>query len=149
MLFKEILCRQVSFDCLYRSPFHWTEEHDVLLCREIRVVEPYQFKSGTRESGNAWGEIATNLTSVEKPKFSVNRRSVRDRYNVLKSNYLAKMASEERSSGIDVEENELDQLLEEICACAKECEMRINTQSSAALARKNEEQETAEEMRRR
>lgn len=59
------------------------------------------------------------------------------------------MASEEKSSGIDVEYSELDQLLEEICNCVKECELRINTESTAELARKNDEQVTAQEMRRR
>lgn len=58
------------------------------------------------------------------------------------------MSAEEKSSGIDVEESELDLLLDEICACAKEYEQRMNAESEADVARKNEEQLTAEEMRR-
>ena len=62
---------------------------------------------------------------------------------------MRKMSLEERSSGIDVENSEIDQLLEEICACAKEYELCINAESEAGLAGKNEDQATAEEMRRR
>jgi hypothetical protein len=58
------------------------------------------------------------------------------------------MSSEEKSSGIDVEDCELDQLLDEICACAKEYELRINTESAADLARKNDDLLKGDEMRR-
>lgn len=133
----------------YRPPFHWTETHDIVFCYELRTIEPYQFKPGTRESGTAWEQIASNLNSFEKPKFSVNKRSVRDRYNVLKSNFLRKMSNEEQSSGIDVENNELDQLLEEICACATEYERRLLEVNETDLSRKNEEQQTAEEVRKK
>ena len=132
-----------------RPPFHWTEQHDIMFCYEIRTIEPYQFKAGTRESGTAWEQIALNLNSLEKPKFSVNKRSVRDRYNVLKGNFLRNISNEEQSSGIDPENNELDQLLEEICACATEYERRILEVNETDIARKNQEQQTAEEMRRK
>ena len=132
-----------------RPPFHWTEQHDIKFCYEIRTIEPYQFKAGTRECGTAWEQIALNLNSLEKPKFSVNKRSVRGRYNVLKGNFLRNMSNEEQSSGIDPENNELDQLLEEICACATEYERRILEVNETDIARKNQEQQTAEEMRRK
>ena len=121
-----------------RPPFHWTEQHDITFCYEIRTIEPYQFKPGTRESGSAREHIALNLNSLEKPK--VNKRSVRDRYNVLKGNFLRKMSNEEQSSGIDPENNELDQLLEEVCACATEYERRILEVNETDIARKNQEQ---------
>ena len=130
-----------------RPPFHWTEAHDISFCCELRNIKPYQYKSGTRESGSASEQIAKNLNSFERPKFSVNKRSVRDRYNVLRGNFMRKMSYEERSSGIDVEDRGIDQLLQEICACAKEYELRINVESEASLARKNEDQITAEEIR--
>ena len=41
---------------------------------------------------------------------------------MLRGNFIRKMSNEERSSGIDVEDSEIDQLLDEICACAKEYE---------------------------
>ena len=30
----------------------WTEEHDILLCREILDEEPYTLRHGSREKGN-------------------------------------------------------------------------------------------------
>ena len=121
---------------VYRSPFHWTDEHDISLWCELRNIKPYQYKSGTRESSSAWEQIANNLNSLEKPKFSVNKRSVCDRFKVLRGNFVRKMSLEERSSGIDVDNSEIDQLLEEICACAKEYELRINAESETGLPRK-------------
>ena len=29
----------------------WTKNHDILLCREILVEEPYKFKRGSSERG--------------------------------------------------------------------------------------------------
>ena len=58
------------------------------------------------------------------------------------------MPLEKRSSGIDVENSKFDELLE-ICVCAEEYELHINAESEAGLARKNEDQATAEEMRHR
>ena len=57
-----------------RLPFHWTEAHDISLCCELRNIEPYQYKSGTRESGSAWEQIAKNLNSLETPQFSINKK---------------------------------------------------------------------------
>ena len=57
-----------------RLPFHWTEAHDISLCCELRNIEPYQYKSGTRESGSAWEKIAKNLNSLERPQFSINKK---------------------------------------------------------------------------
>ena len=37
----------------------WTYEHDIFLCREILSDEPFRFKAGTREKGQAWGTFIT------------------------------------------------------------------------------------------
>jgi len=34
------------------------EKHDIYLCREIMVVEPFQFKKGTVARGQLWTKIA-------------------------------------------------------------------------------------------
>ena len=38
--------------------FRWTEIKDKILLREVRLVEPYQFKAASKESGQAWSEVA-------------------------------------------------------------------------------------------
>jgi len=47
-------------------------------------------------------------------KFRVTARSVRDRYNLVTKRMQAKLKTEEKSTGIDVETSELVELLEEI-----------------------------------
>ena len=42
------------------SYMEWTEKHDVVLCREVLVVEPFKFKKGSVEKGKVWTEIAAS-----------------------------------------------------------------------------------------
>ena len=61
----------------------WSEMHDWYLCREVLFIKPYQFKLGSACSENAWTSIANNLCAVEEISFTVNQKSVRDRYRLL------------------------------------------------------------------
>ena len=92
----------------------WTNLHDVLLCREILVVEPYKAKPRTSQRGQLWNTIAEHLNKLAEPKFIVGQRSVRDRFKLLRDKFKRKIAVEERGSGISPEMSELDTLLEEI-----------------------------------
>ena len=79
----------------------WTYDHDILLCREILVEEPYKFKTGTRDRGQAWEKIANNLNQNNADcRVIVNQRGVRDRYTILEKAFREKMAAEENASGI-------------------------------------------------
>ena len=55
----------------------WTEEHDLCLCPEILVLEPFKAKKGSVARGQIWGQIAANLNSLSVPQFRVKQRSVR------------------------------------------------------------------------
>ena len=66
----------------------WAERRDVLLCREALMVEPYAHKQGSRERGNAWDMISSELNSITEIQFNVTKRSVRDRYNLLIENFI-------------------------------------------------------------
>ena len=55
-----------------------------------------------------------NLNMLHDPKFRVSSRSVRDRCTLLTTKHAQKLRDEERTSGIAVEETELDSLLEDI-----------------------------------
>ena len=99
----------------FRSkPFQWTEKHDILLCRKILVCEPFYLKPRSPERGKTWEKIARNLNMLHDPKFRVTSRSVRDRCTLLTTKHAQKLRDEERTSGIAVEETELDSLLEDI-----------------------------------
>ena len=58
------------------ASMEWKEEHDLLLCREILVCQPYKFKERTVERGKIWEEISNHLNTCETAKFRVNKRSV-------------------------------------------------------------------------
>lgn len=95
----------------------WKEEHDILLCREILVSQPFQFKERTVERGKIWDEIANRLNNCETVKFRVTKRSVRERFKLIKEKFKRKIREEENASGIDVEPaSELEQALENICS---------------------------------
>jgi len=123
----------------------WKKQHEEMLCREILTYEPFNFKSGTVQRGEAWKLIAESLNMLETPKYSVNNRSVRERYAMLERNYKQKIAAEEKATGISPEEpSDLEKALEEIVAKFKEIEM--STENKKATDEK--ERETATEMRR-
>ena len=57
----------------------WTEQHDILILREILHIQPWIHRHGSVERGQAWDEIAAILNSlVEEPFFKVTPRSVRE-----------------------------------------------------------------------
>ena len=92
----------------------WTMECDIVYCREIVMVNPFQSKKGSLERGALWTQIASNLNALVSPKFIVMQRSVRDHLVVLQKRYQKKMGKEERESGTSPEKTELDILIEEI-----------------------------------
>lgn len=92
----------------------WSEEHDLILCREILMIQPYQYRSGSKESGNAWTSISTDLNSIVEVKFNTTRKSVRDRYKLLLDKYNKKMRTQLGASGSSENPTELDEILENI-----------------------------------
>ena len=96
------------------AAMEWTEQHDVFLCREILAVDLFKTKKKTTKRAEMWQKIADNLSSYGSPKFSVTKRAVRDRYGIISDKYKKKIRSEEKASGIQVDETELGVLLEEV-----------------------------------
>ena len=56
----------------------WTKEHDVMLCREMLLIQPFRFKHGTRDRGRCWEKIAQNLSDIVHLIYSVDMKGVRD-----------------------------------------------------------------------
>ena len=94
----------------------WTEDHDVLLLREILASDLFSFKKGSVARGERWESIAETLNEVKTLSFHVKyKRAVRDRWVLLQKKYKAKMHQEETASGISVDDmSEIDVLLEEL-----------------------------------
>ena len=91
----------------------WTEQHD-LLCRKAFLVELYAQKQGSRERGNAWDVISTELNGITEILFNVTKRGVRDRYNILIDNFKKQDSENNKASGTEVVETELGLLLREL-----------------------------------
>ncbi|XP_028412849.1 caldesmon-like [Dendronephthya gigantea] len=129
------------------KPFQWTEDHDILLCREILVCEPFYLKPRSQERGKTWDKIAQNLNMLHHPKFRVTSRSVRDRCSLLTAKRAQKLNDEEKASGIDVEETELDNLLEEILEKETLGKEQIELDAENNKAKAEKEKRTAESIR--
>ena len=127
----------------------WSVDHDVLLCREILVEEPFRFKAGTREKGQVWDKIANSLNNCKELRFLVNQRGVRERFALLEKNFRRKMAAEERQSGTNPELTELDQALENIIERREGAEEEIARGDANKQKQVEKEKETAEDVRKR
>ena len=100
--------------------FQWTTDHDVIMCREVLVCEPCKCKPRTPERGQSWESEAQQLNSIHQPSFRVTARSVRGRFTLLLTKYAQTLRMQEKVSGIEVEQTELDSLSEEILKREKE-----------------------------
>ena len=127
----------------------WTEEQDLLLCREILISQPYKFAFGSRERGHCWSEVANRLNECEQPKFTVDQRAVRERYAKIEKYFKSRMAKEERESGINTEESELDQAIQDIIGMAEAAEEEIAQKAAENKSSRDKDKMTAEDVRKR
>lgn len=87
----------------------WSDEHDVLLCREILISEPFQAKPRrTPQGGQLWQSLADHVNSIPEPKFKVSKRAVRERFTLLAEKFKKKMKAEKKASGTDTKVTELN-----------------------------------------
>ena len=126
----------------------WTNEHDILLCREVIVNDPYEFKTGSRERGQCLDKIADILNAIQNPWFKVDQRSIRDRLKKLLKAFITKKNAEERASGINPEYSELDDLLNDINERKHEGEICENQNSEEKNKKVDKERAEAEQVRR-
>lgn len=128
---------------------HWTEEHDTLLCREIRAVDPFDTKKGTAQRGEKWKVIADNVMTIERPKFKVEARSVRDRYRFLAQKVQRKLNDEEKASGIETDMVEWETIVEELIEKERECDSAHDADAEVKCKKKEYDRLTADGMRRK
>ena len=58
-------------------------KHDLVVFREVIVIELYQNPYRSKEMEDPWKQIAVKLSVLDHPKFKVNKRFVRDRQTLL------------------------------------------------------------------
>lgn len=115
----------------------WDNTKDEMLCREVLLFEPYQFKPRSRERGNAWKAISENLTacSSNNMNFKVDARAVRERVGVIIVKHKQKSRAELVASGISPDHTALDDALEEISEKMKEAE-EVHTEATQEKTQK-------------
>ena len=70
----------------------WSTAHDEMLCREILVIDPFTgIRKSTVARGTKWEEVAENLNKIKQIYFKVDKRAVRDRYNLLSKELRKKL----------------------------------------------------------
>lgn len=125
----------------------WSESHDLALCGEVLLLDPLRYPKRSKERGEIWGRIALHLNSVNSSKFKVSKRSVRDRFTLLQTKYKEKIREEERASGIDCEETQLDAALEQITEKERAADLERNDKAGVVNKKNESEKESAEEVR--
>ena len=125
----------------------WSEEHDLILCREILMIQPYQYRSGSKESGSAWTCISSELNNIAEVKFNTSQKSVRDRYKLLLDKHNKKMRAQLGASGSNEVPTELDDILENIKGEAETFIHGFEKAAEEMSAKKKADTENAEEIR--
>ena len=93
----------------------WSTAHDEMLCREIRVIDPFtRTRNSTMARGTKWEEVAENLNQIKQIYFKVDKRAVRDRYNLLSKELRKKLKREKEESGVETDMTEVEMALEEL-----------------------------------
>ena len=49
------------FLCVHVKEMEWSDKHDLVLCQEVLVLEPYQHPYRSNERGDVWNQIAVNM----------------------------------------------------------------------------------------
>lgn len=120
----------------------WTDDHDILLLREMIATEFFQCKKGSPDRGKIWESIQERLNKLDNPKFMIKeKRGVRDRWNLLQAKFKRTQRGELQASGIDCELSEKDTLIEELC--------EREDSFSAKDKKKSDDKEAAEEIRKK
>ena len=133
-------CTRLWFFDIYRKTlfflrkkpkvFRWKRHHNILLS-----LEPYGFSNGSKERGEIWNQVASNLNGIPNSGLNTTQRGGRTQYDKLIEDFVTKEGEEKKATGIDADYDELDQLLNNTYEKASD--------AAADLARQAEEKEKA------
>jgi hypothetical protein len=114
-------------------------------------TEPYRWRHGSRERGEAFRRVAENLKLIPNSAFpiSLNQRGVRTRFFELLDSFKKQESTEARATGIDAEFDEKTQLLTDIHNRMKDFELGFVQEIEKKQEQQEKEKATAEEMRRK
>ena len=131
---------------LFRK-MEWTDQHDVLFCREVIPFELFTQKPGSKERGQCSDRIAERPNAVKDVYFKVDQRALRNRVKKLLKLYVSKKNREEKASGVEVEHSELDDVMLDIYDQHKQIENETSEASEKVKVAKDQDKLAAEEIR--
>ena len=149
----------------------WTEEHDIILLREVLAQDPnfitllqrngldrgavelaqdpYSYKTGSRERGQVLQTFADVLNNMQQPQFKVTSRSIRDHLNSLLSKFKSKTNKELKASGIEVETTQLNASLEEVLSAKTEYDIKFSKLDDKKKQKTEDDENSGEAVRNR
>ena len=126
-----------------------TKDHDIIFLRELLLIEPWNYMYGSNKKGNCWKRISESFNQLKDISFKVTQRSVQDRYLTLEKTYKKQKREEDKQSGINPEETEVDFALADIIQRFEEAQ-KIHQDASEKQKKKTEQDAAkAEDMRRK
>ena len=121
-----------------------------MLCREVLLFEPCQFKPPTKGRGNSWKAISENLMASKTINFKVDARAVRERLlNVIIPRHKIKAKEQLAASGISPGNNSLHDAVEEIIEKIQEAEKTYDEENTVEGEKKDQRVPNAQEIRER
>jgi hypothetical protein len=120
------------------------------MLREVAADGLLRHKAGSPERGAGWQAVANNLSSSFTSGSEVTSRAVRDHFTIIAKRHQAKVAKEERGTGLGGEElTEKEALLEELVDIRDETESRVEEEAGVRRGNAEVERSQALEMRER
>ena len=106
----------------------------------------FNHRSGSRERGQAWKNVSTNLNVIEG--IDVTLRAVRDRFTHLAKKQKVKNSDEVKASGLGGEElTEFDILIEDLISLSEDSDARQELESENKKAANEKEIQKAKDIR--
>ena len=136
------MANTVNQDKAKRVNFTWKTIHEDLLLREVLLLEPFQYRQGTKEKGTVRSKIAENLTELG---MKANQRSAWEKFDKLVTEFERKQVAEKRASGVDVKYTERDRAMVDILERMNENEVALESKKDKDI----QEEATAEDMRKK
>lgn len=112
------------------------------------IHNPFQYKKSSIQRGQVWNDIAERLVAVDEVRFKshLDRRGVRDRYNLLANKLRRKLKDERKASGIETDMSEVEVALEDLIEREDESDKQHKENQDQNLKRKEDRQQ-AEDIR--
>ena len=82
----------------------WTQCHDLVLCQELLVLNPFEAKYKTMARAKLWDQANENLVKTTRRVFkkSLDKQAVQERYRLFIEKFKKRMAKERIESGTEL-----------------------------------------------